>query len=32
VMQQHWVFLRVTEIVVLVLVPAMFVIAIAKPF
>lgn len=31
-MERHWKFLRITEPVVLLLVPAMFVIAIAKPF
>ena len=28
----HWTFLRVTEPIVVVLVPTMFVLAIAKPF
>jgi hypothetical protein len=31
-MERHWRFLRVTEPIVMLLVPAMFVIAIAKPF
>ncbi len=31
-MEYHWLFFRVTEPVVIVLVPALFVIAIAKPF
>ena len=32
VMEWHWTFLRITEPIVIVLVPSMFVLAIAKPF